>query len=488
MISKKLFEILKDVQIVDRQGEDIPVMGLQIDSRKVTQGDVYVAIKGHNSDGHDYVQDALDRGAAAVVVEYCIDEIGGDVTMIVVKNTRLAVAQMVKVFFGDPSSVVKVIGVTGTNGKSTIVFLLHQLFRQLGVKAGLISTIINDFGSGTEESTHTTPDVINLNRLLARMRDAGCDYAFIEVSSHALDQGRVGGVRFAGAVFTNLSHDHLGYHGGYKEYIAAKQKLFTGLTKEAFALMNHDDPKSEIMIERSKANIWNYGLKSMVDYRCRILENSINGLGLVLDGSNFHSILCGKYNAYNLAATYGVARLLGFEKDEVLEKLSIVKGAPGRFEIVADIEKEIYGIVDYAHTPDALEKVLKNAADVRTKGMKLITVVGCGGNRDKTKRPIMARIAAKNSDLVILTSDNPRNEDPEIILDEMMSGIPENERDNVYRITDRTEAIRMATRLATKRAIILIAGKGHETYQEIKGKKLPFDDLEKIKTTLFKDI
>lgn len=486
LVIKKLKEILVDTPCLEVNGDtDVEIRDIQIDSRSAGPDSLFVAIKGTQTDGHQYIKQAISNGAKAVLCEHMPESPEEHVTYIRVSETSSAVGQVASVFYDKPTARMKVVGITGTNGKTTTTTLLYQLFSDMGLKTGLLSTVENRIGETVVESTHTTPDPIQLHALLARMYESGCGYVFMEVSSHAIDQNRISGIRFAGAVFTNITHDHLDYHRTFKEYINAKKKFFDNLPSDAFALVNVDDKHHGIMVQNSSAKVYGLSLNTLSDFKAKILENSIHGLLLQVDGTEMYSRLAGEFNAYNLLTAYATAILLGFEKVSVLSTLSNLKGAKGRFETIYAPDRSITGIVDYAHTPDALEKVLLTIAKTKSKGSKIITVVGCGGNRDKTKRPQMARIAAALSDEVILTSDNPRNEEPNDILQEMITGIED--KSGLQKTTvnaDRKEAIRMAVKLAKKGDIILVAGKGHETYQEIKGVKYPFDDHKILEETL----
>ncbi len=445
---------------------------------------MFVAVKGSQVDGHEFIEKAIKKGATAVVVEVLPKVMPKEVCFLQVKDSAEVLGQIAANYFHCPSEKLQLVGVTGTNGKTTTVTLLYELFMALGYKVGLISTIENKIAGRTIPATHTTPDAVSLNQLIAQMVEEGCSYAFMEVSSHAIHQRRIAGVQYAGAVFTNITHDHLDYHQTFQAYIEAKKRLFDDLPKTSFALVNVDDKRGEIMIQNTKAKSYRYGLKKLADFKAKIIENSLIGLHLKLDGEEFHGRLIGEFNAYNLLTVYAVANLLGQDKTEVLRELSQLKAAEGRFDYLYEVEKKVIGIVDYAHTPDALEKVLTTINDLKQNG-KVITVVGCGGDRDKTKRPEMAKIACKWSDQVILTADNPRSEVPEQIIREMEAGVPLEWAKKVLSITDRRQAIKTATKLALTNDVILVAGKGHEKYQEIKGVKYPFDDKQILKEELF---
>lgn len=449
---------------------------IRFDSRAVQGGDIFVAVRGVAVDGHSFIETAIEKGASAIVAETAPM---GAIAWIQVENSAEALGQLAANFYGNPSGECKLVGVTGTNGKTTSVTLLWQLFTALGYKCGLIGTVENRVGDRVLSSTHTTPDAVQLQALLREMADAGCAFVFMEVSSHAVDQRRIAGATFAGGVFTNLTHDHLDYHGSFANYRDAKKRFFDDLPKGAFALTNADDRNGEIMLQNTKANKASYALKSPADFKARILENSLTGLHLQLDGVQIHARLIGEFNAYNLTAAYGVARLLGVEKMDALTALSNLNGAEGRFDYLNHPGKPgCIGIVDYAHTPDALEKVLETIAKLKKKSSRVITVTGAGGDRDKTKRPAMARVCAHLSDQLILTSDNPRTEDPAAILKDMEAGLDAEGLRKTLVIQDREQAIKTAVQLAAANDVILVAGKGHEKYQEIKGVKYPFDDKQ----------
>ena len=474
----ELKDILYKVSLTSSYGSmDRDVKGLTFDSRKVKPGFAFVAVTGTLSDGHDFILKAIETGATAIVCERLPERVNEGITYVTVKNSGQALGVMAANFYGNPSEKLKLVGVTGTNGKTTTVTLLYQLFSALGYNVGLISTVENRIIDEPIPSTHTTPDPIQLNELLKRMTTAGCTHAFMEVSSHAVDQERIAGLRFAGAVFTNITHDHLDYHKTFENYIKAKKKFFDELSGDAFALVNADDKRGMVMLQNTKASKLTFGLKKMVDYKARIITNSLEGLELEVAGKNVWFKMIGDFNAYNLLGVYGTALLLGEDSDEVLLHLSALNGAPGRFERVLPGSK-ITAIVDYAHTPDALKNVLETIAAFRTGTEQVITVVGCGGNRDKTKRPLMASIACKLSDKVILTADNPRDEDPMQIIREMQTGVLPTEVKKTLVLADREEAIKTACMMARENDIVLVAGKGHETYQEIKGVKYHFDDKE----------
>lgn len=462
------------------------VNGISINSNEVRAQEMYVALRGTKVDGHNFIQSAIEKGAVAILCEEMPAVIQAGINYIRVKNTHIALAEVSSNFFNQPSSYIKLVGITGTNGKTTTATLLYKMFLQLGFKCGLISTVENRINDTVIPSTHTTPDPIQLNRLLSRMVLEGCEYCFMEVSSHAVVQHRIDALQFAGGVFTNITHDHLDYHKTFDAYLKAKKNFFDMLPDTAFALVNADDRNGSVMVQNTQAAIKTYGLRSMSDFRCKIIENNFNGLLLQIDNTEVLCKLIGSFNAYNLLAIYAVATLLGIDKQHALTTLSTLESVNGRFDYQISSNK-IMGIVDYAHTPDALQNVLSTINDIRTRNESVITVVGCGGNRDSAKRPVMAKIAAENSDKVILTSDNPRNEDPQLIIEEMRKGVPAHLTAKVMAITDRKEAIRVACNLAKSGDIILIAGKGHETYQEINGVKHPFDD-KKILNESFKSL
>jgi UDP-N-acetylmuramoyl-L-alanyl-D-glutamate--2,6-diaminopimelate ligase len=476
-MSKILSQLLYKVPLEETSGDmNLLVEGLTFDSRKATSGMVFIAIQGTQTDGHDFIRQAIATGAIAIVYQNDLVEKQPGLTYIRVKDSAFALGQMAAHFFDNPSEKLIVVGVTGTNGKTTTVTLLYQLFRKMGYGTGMLSTVQNWINETAYPSTHTTPDPIQLQSMMAQMLLAGCTHCFMEVSSHALVQQRVAGINFAGAVFTNISHDHLDFHQTFDNYIAAKKLLFDHLPTKAFALTNIDDKRGMVMVQNCKASLHTYALLKDAAFRTRFLSHTLQGMELEIEGQPVWFTLTGKFNAYNLLCVYAVARLLGLEAEETLTQLSIVKPAPGRFELITDRAMQRFAIVDYAHTPDALQNVLETIAELRTRNEQVITVVGCGGNRDKAKRPVMASIACAFSDKVIFTSDNPRDENPDEILDEMMAGVSPTEYRKVLRISDRREAIRTAFMMSGKGDIILIAGKGHENYQEVKGVKHPFDD------------
>jgi len=480
----ELKDILYKVSLTSSYGNmGVEVKGLCFDSRKVQPGFLFVAVKGTLSDGHAYIDRALELGASAIVCEKLPASIQESVTFVTVKNSAQALGIIASNYFGNPSEKLKLTGVTGTNGKTTTATLLYQLFSKLGYLVGLLSTVENRIAEYIIPATHTTPDPIQLNELLDKMVNAGCQFAFMEVSSHAVDQERIAGLKFAGAIFTNITHDHLDYHRTFENYIKAKKRFFDELPADSFALVNVDDKRGMVMLQNTKATKQTFGLKKIADYKGKIITNSIEGLEIEIGGKNVWFKMIGDFNAYNLLAVYGAAVLLGEDSEEVLVKLSALNGAPGRFELVMPGSK-ITAIVDYAHTPDALKNVLETITEFRTGNEQVITVVGCGGNRDKTKRPLMASIACRLSDKVVLTSDNPRDEDPMEIIREMQTGVTPTETRKTLVIADREEAIKTACMMAKENDIVLVAGKGHEDYQEIKGVKYPFDDRKVVERML----
>ncbi len=475
-------EILKDIlygvaleQVVG--STDVEVVAVQFDSRKITENTLFVAIKGTVADGHLFIDKAIEQGANVIVCEHFPGKFFDNVTYVKVADAGKALGLIAANFYNHPSKKLKLVGVTGTNGKTTVATLLYKLFRELGYKVGLISTVENQINDQVIPSTHTTPDPIALNVLLNDMLAMGCDYCFMEVSSHAIAQHRTEGLTFAGGIFTNISHDHLDFHKTFDNYIKAKKAFFDGLTRSAFALTNLDDKNGMVMLQNTVATKKTYGLKSLADFKAKIIENQFSGLHLDIDHQEVYFKLVGSFNASNLLATYGAALLLDQDKIKVLTVLSRLNGAEGRFDYVISPNKVI-GIVDYAHTPDALENVLSTIDNIRSKTETVITIVGCGGNRDKTKRPLMAKVACDWSDKVILTSDNPRTENPETIIQDMQPGVSPVNQKKVLSITDRKEAIKTACHLAKPGDIILLAGKGHEKYQEVNGVRNHFDDKE----------
>jgi len=478
---RHLSDILEGIDHTLVKGNlDHVVTGLHIDSRKVTPGSLFIAIKGTLTDGHDYLEKAVENGASVVIIDNAGVVRMPDIpaTFIVVTDSSAITGLLAAAFYNHPSRSLRVVGITGTNGKTTTATLLYQLYEQMGHKCGLLSTVQNKIHDKTETSTHTTPDAISIQELLRRMVDAGCEYAFMEVSSHAIHQHRIEGIQFAGGVFTNITHDHLDYHKTFDEYIRVKKSFFDNLPEDAFALTNADDKRGMVMLQNTKASKNTYSLKMPATVKGKVMENNLTGLVMVVDGVEAHFRMIGTFNAYNLLAVYGVATLLGSDKMEVLAVMSGLRGAAGRFETYMSPNDKILGIVDYAHTPDALINVLAAINQLRTQGQQLFTVIGCGGDRDKTKRPVMAEVACEHSDKAILTADNPRSEDPEMILNEMEAGLTGVQKRKSLRITDRREAIKVACTLAQPGDIVLVAGKGHENYQEIKGVKHHFDDKE----------
>ena len=479
----KLNDLLKNIKPLNIVGNtDKDIKGINIDSRKIERGHLFVAIKGTQTDGHKFIKKAIELGASAVLLEDMPAETAEkDITYIQVKSTEDAVGKVATTFYGDPSHQLKLVGVTGTNGKTTVATLLYNMFRKFGHKVGLLSTVCNYIDDKEVPASHTTPDPIELNALLARMVAEGCEYAFMECSSHAIHQRRIGGLKFAGGLFTNLTRDHLDYHKTFENYRDAKKMFFDDLSKDAFAIINADDKNGMVMVQNCKAKIKTYSTKRMADFRARILECHFEGMYLEVDGKEVGVQFIGKFNVSNLLAVYGTAIMLGKKAEDILVALSTLKNVNGRLEPIASPEGYT-AIVDYAHTPDALENVLMAIHEVLDgKGGNVFTVCGAGGNRDKGKRPLMALEAVKRSDKVILTSDNPRNEDPQAIIDDMLAGLDTTQKKKVLSITDRKEAIRTACMMAQKGDVILIAGKGHETYQEINGVKHHFDDHEVVR-------
>ncbi len=473
---KKLTDITKDIAVKQWVGDKgQSVEKLVMDSRQAAAGALFVAIRGTKVDAHDFIPSVIEQGCTVVMVDRVLD-LPETVIQIVVEDTALALGVCAHAFYGYPSRDLKLVGITGTNGKTTTTTLLHKLYMQLGYKTGLISTVVNLIGNEEIPATHTTPNPIELNRLLADMVNEGCSHCFMEVSSHAVSQHRIAGLEFTGAAFTNITHDHLDYHGTFKAYIEAKKAFFDGLPKTAFALVNVDDKNGMVMVQNTKAAVSTYALKSHADFMVKVLENSFSGLLLTINGIECWTKLIGDFNAYNVATVYGISQLLGNDSTEVLTILSNLDAVEGRFQFTQSTSK-ITAIVDYAHTPDALENVLKTIENIRTRNEQVITVVGCGGDRDSMKRPEMAKIACEMSNKVILTSDNPRTEDPAQILKDMEAGVEAHQMMKVLTIQDRDQAIKTAVSMSQPNDIILIAGKGHEKYQEINGVKHPFDDF-----------
>jgi UDP-N-acetylmuramoyl-L-alanyl-D-glutamate--2,6-diaminopimelate ligase len=479
-----LKDILYKVAIEAVKGStEIEVNKIEFDSRKIVSDDVFVAIKGTVSDGHDFIEKAINLGATVIVCETLPSLDIEGITYVQVADTSAALAFMAANFYGNPSANLKLVGVTGTNGKTTIASLLYQLFKKAGFKVGLLSTVKILVDETEYKATHTTPDSLTINYYLNEMAEEGCEFCFMEVSSHGIHQKRTEGLNFVGGIFTNLSHDHLDYHTSFAEYRDVKKSFFDNLPKTAFAISNIDDKNGAVMLQNTRAKKLTYALKSYADYRAQILENQLSGLLLKINEQEVWVRLIGSFNAYNLLAIYGTAIQLGLDNLEALRLLSELESVSGRFQFIVS-ESNITAIVDYAHTPDALENVLKTIEDIRTKNEKLITVVGCGGDRDTAKRPIMAGIASEMSDQAIFTSDNPRTEDPEMIITEMEKGVEPQNYKKTIAITDRKQAIKMACQLAKSGDIILIAGKGHETYQEIQGVRHDFDDMKIVKELL----
>ena len=481
---KNLKDILYKVAIESIKGStEISINKIEFDSRKIVDGDIFVAIRGTISNGHDFIEKAISLGATVVICDTFPSEIHIGITYIQVNDTNSALAFMANNFYDNPSQKLQIVGITGTNGKTTIASLLYQLFKKAGFKVGLLSTVKIMVDTIEHKATHTTPDSLTINYFLNEMVLAGCEFCFMEVSSHGIHQKRTEGLTFVGGVFTNLTHDHLDYHPTFAEYRDVKKSFFDYLPKSSFALTNNDDKNGAIMLQNTKAKKITYALKSYADYRATILENQLSGLLLKINENEVWVKLIGTFNAYNLLAIYGVATQLGIDSLEALRLLSELESVSGRFQFIVSKDK-ITAIVDYAHTPDALENVLKTINDIRTKNEQLITIVGCGGDRDKTKRPIMAKIASDLSDKIIITSDNPRTENPETIIQEMEVGVAPQNFKKTLSILDRKQAIKTACQLANSGDIILIAGKGHENYQEINGIRHHFDDMELIKEFL----
>lgn len=478
----KLSELLKNVKPIAVHGDiDIDIKGVNIDSRKIENGHLFIAMKGTQVDGHKFIDKAISLGATAILLEDMPETLEDKVTYVQVKSTEEDAGKVATLFYGDPSKKLKLVGVTGTNGKTTIATLLYEMFREFGYKVGLLSTVCNYIDDKAIPADHTTPDPIELNRLLGDMVAEGCEYAFMECSSHAIHQRRISGLDFTGAIFTNLTRDHLDYHKTFENYRNAKKMFFDDLSKNAFAITNADDKNGMIMVQNTKATIKTYSIKRMADFRAKILECHFEGMYLEIDGKEVGVQFIGKFNVSNLLAVYGAAVMLGKKPEDILVALSTLKSVNGRLEPIQSPEGYT-AIVDYAHTPDALENVLAAIHEVLdTKGGHIITVCGAGGHRDKGKRPLMAQEAVKQSDTVILTSDNPRDEDPQAIINDMLAGLDTKQKKKVLNIVDRKEAIRTAAMMAKKGDVILVAGKGHENYQEINGVKHHFDDHEVIR-------
>ena len=477
----KLETLIKDIKIKSLTGNrQCDITGVNIDSRRIEPGHLFIALRGTQTDGHSYIGKAISQGAVAILCETLPDTLADGVTYVQVDDTEAVVGQVATTFFGNPTSKLKLVGVTGTNGKTTIATLLYNMFRHFGYKVGLLSTVCNYIDGEAIPTDHTTPDPITLNALLGRMADAGCQYAFMEVSSHAVAQKRIGGLLFAGGIFTNLTRDHLDYHKTFENYLKAKKAFFDGLLKTAFALTNADDRNGNVMVQNTRARVATYSLRSLADFQCKVLEDGFEGMLLDINGREVNVQFIGRFNASNLLAVYGAAVLLGEKPEDVLVELSLLRPVAGRFDSMRS-PSGYTAIVDYAHTPDALENVLNAIHEVLRGRGKVITVVGAGGNRDKGKRPLMAQEAAKQSDRLLITSDNPRFEEPQAIINDMLAGLTDEDKKKTLSIVDRREAIRMACMLAQPGDVVLVAGKGHEDYQEIKGVKHHFDDREVIR-------
>lgn len=473
----KGLDLIKTVGCLEKE-----ISGVNIDSRRVSEGHLFIAVKGTQTDGHGYISKAVSQGAKAILCEVMPDEISDDVTYIMVANTESVVGEIATTFYGDPTSKMKLVGVTGTNGKTTIATVLYNMFRRLGHKVGLISTVVNYIDGEAVPTEHTTPDPITLNSLLGRMVDEGCEYAFMEVSSHSVVQNRIGGLKFAGGIFTNITRDHLDYHKTFDNYIKAKKTFFDNLPEDAFAITNADDKNGMVMMQNTKATVKTYSVRQMADFRAKVLECHFEGMDIEIDGRGVYVMFIGMFNVSNLLAVYATAVMLGKDVQEVLVALSAMTPVSGRFEALRS-PSGYTAIVDYAHTPDALDNVLSSIREiVSVNGYgKVITVCGAGGNRDKGKRPLMAKEAARQSDRVIITSDNPRFENPQDIINDMLAGLDDEQRMRTISIVDRREAIKTACMLATSGDVILVAGKGHEDYQDINGVKHHFDDKEELK-------
>jgi len=478
LLSDVLYKV--SLKLVDGN-TSVEVKDLQIDSRKIKPGSAFVAVKGGVADGHQFIEKAIENGAAVIVCEELPADKKEAVTYVQVENSAIAAALMANNFYGKPSEKVKLVGVTGTNGKTTIATLLYKLFTSLGYKCGLLSTVENQIGETVLPATHTTPDAISLNYLLSQMVEAGCTHVFMETSSHAVHQHRTTGLEYAGGIFSNITHDHLDYHKTFDEYIRVKKSFFDSLSSIAFAISNADDKRGTVMLQNTNAKKYYYSLKTVAEFKGKILDNNLSGLMMTVNEVEVHFRLIGEFNAYNLLAVYGAAICLGEDKQEVLTALSMLTGAEGRFDYSVSPKEKLIVIVDYAHTPDALLNVLATIKKLKKGFEQVITVVGCGGDRDRTKRPVMAEAACEHSDRVIFTSDNPRSEDPAQIIKDMEDGLAVSYKRKYISIVDRKEAIKMAISLAKPEDIILIAGKGHEKYQEIKGVRNHFDDKEIVK-------
>lgn len=480
-MNKKLSILLKDVEVIKQIGSlDPEIVLIEFDSRKVCQKCIFVATKGTAVDGHQFIDSAIESGAVAIVCEDLPLELSDNVVFIQVKDSTIALGKLASAFYNHPSQHLTLVGVTGTNGKTTIATLLYHITKLLGYKVGLFSTVVNYINDNQIDATHTTPDSVTLNKLMAEMVEAGCDYCFMEVSSHSVVQNRIAGLNFKGGIFTNLTHDHLDYHLTFDEYRKAKKLFFDGLSKDAFSLTNIDDKNGLVMLQNTKSEKNTYSIRELADFKARVIENQFDGMQLEIDGRELWTTFIGRFNVSNLLAVYGTSILLGHKVDEVLVALSQLKPVDGRFETIKST-RGIVGVVDYAHTPDALKNVIDTINEIRQSGQQLITVVGAGGNRDNKKRPVMAEEAVKGSSRVIFTSDNPRNEDPDEIICQMMEGVQFKDRIKVVAITNRKEAIKTACMLAQPGDIILVAGKGHETYQEVNGVRNHFDDREVLR-------
>lgn len=474
--------MLYNVVVSEVKGSSsLDIESVQIDSRKVNNSSLFVAIKGEKADGHTFIEKAIANGAIAIICEKFPETLKAEIVYVLVQNCNEAIGWIAHNFFGQPSKHLKLIGVTGTNGKTTIATLLYKLFTRLGYTVGLISTVENKIAAKTISATHTTPDAVSLNKLLKQMVDEGCTHVFMETSSHAIHQKRVAAITYAGGIFSNITHDHLDYHKTFEEYIRVKKAFFDTLPDSAFALSNADDKRGTVMLQNTKAKKYYYSLRTVADFKGKILDSSLNGLQMTVNDIDVHFRLIGEFNAYNLLAVYGTAICLGEEKQEVLTILSELSGAEGRFDYIISPNENVIAVVDYAHTDDALLNVLVTIKKMRGGNEQIITVVGCGGDRDKTKRPKMAEVACAHSDKVIFTSDNPRSEDPAQIIKDMEHGLVASYKKKYISIVDRKEAIKTAISLAKSNDIILIAGKGHEKYQEINGVKNHFDDKEQVK-------
>lgn len=472
-------DLLYRVSLQSVQGNlNTEVTALYTDSRKVTPGSAFIALRGTQVDGHDYIEQALKNGAALIVAETAPNSV--DQTWVCARNTSIALAEMAANFYQHPAAQLTIVGVTGTNGKTTVATLLYKLFRALGHRCGLLSTVENRIQDQVIDATHTTPDALQLHGLLRQMADAGCTHVFMEASSHAIHQHRLHGIEFAGGIFTNITHDHLDYHQTFEEYIRVKKSLFDQLPSTAFALSNADDKRGAVMLQNTTAHTVYYAFRTLADFKGKVLENDLDGLLLSIDQIDVHFRLIGEFNAYNLLAVYGAACLMGADRQEVLTQLSQLSGATGRFDCYRSARTGVLGIIDYAHTPDALQNVLSTVARLRQGSQRVITVVGCGGNRDATKRPLMAAVASAQSDQAIFTSDNPRFEDPKQILADMERELLPSDRRKCLSILDRREAIKAAVQMTQPNDILLVAGKGHEQYQEVAGLREPFNDKEAL--------